>query len=82
MKKDETRIATYNKDGMIYKVFKTCIDKKPGLKDWNIYYYICYDNRHPQPIFDSQNFDDYCDLKKSLNEYDIKIRLKDFKKNA
>lgn len=79
MKKNETKIATYNNNGMIYKVFKTCIDKKPGLKDWNIYYYICYDNRHPQPIFDSDNFDDYCDIKAALKENGIKVRQIDFK---
>jgi hypothetical protein len=78
MKKNETKIATYNNNGMIYKVFKTCIDKKPGLKDWNIYYYICYDNRHPQPIFDSNNFDDYCDIKDALKENGVKVRQIDF----
>lgn len=78
MKKNETKIATYNNNGMIYKVFKTCIDKKPGLKDWNIYYYICYDNRHPQPIFDSNNFDDYCDIKDELKENGVKVRQIDF----
>jgi hypothetical protein len=81
MIKDEIRKATIKKDKYFtYQIFKCCIDKAKGKKDWIIYWFVCYNKRQQHPIFDSKTFDEYQDLKEYLKEYNIKIRLKDFKK--
>ena len=82
MKKDEIKRVVKKVDKhFTYQVFKCCIDKANEFekKDWFVYWFLCYDKRHHQPIFDSQTFDEYEDLKQELKEHNIKIRLKDFK---
>ena len=84
MKKDEIKRAIKKVDkDFTYQIFKCCIDKATIYgnykKDWFIYWFLCYDKRHQQPIFDSQTFDEYEDLKQELKEHNIKIRLKDFR---
>lgn len=83
MKKDEIKRVVKKVDKhFTYQVFKCCIEKATNdeyKKDWYIYWFLCYDKRHQQPIFDSQTFDEYQELKQELKERDIKIRLKDFK---
>lgn len=81
MKKDEIKRAIIKREkDFTYQIFKCCIDKAKGKRDWLIYWYVCYDKRHEQPIFNSNTFDEYQQLKEELKEdYNIKITQKDFK---
>ena len=80
MKKDEIKRAIIKKDkNIIYHIFKCCIDKTKGKKNWFIYWYIATDNKN-NILFDSNNYDEYEEIKEELKIYNINIRLKDFKK--
>ena len=47
MKKDEIKRAIIKKDkNLIYHIFKCCIDKTKGNKDWFIYWYVATDNKN------------------------------------
>tara|TARA_R100000655_G_scaffold107918_1_gene159017 strand:+ start:331 stop:615 length:285 start_codon:yes stop_codon:yes gene_type:complete len=80
MKKDEIKRAIIKKDkNLIYHIFKCCIDKAKGKKDWFIYWYVALDKKN-NILFDSNNYDEFEHIKQDLRISNINIKLKDFKK--
>ena len=77
MKKDEIKRAIIKKDkNLIYHIFKCCIDKTKGNKDWFIYWYVATDNKN-NILFDSNNYDEYEEIKEELIGVLLTMKLLD-----